>query len=328
MSIEFTLAPGMGDPASGNNGTFFFDPTTTGEQLACAEKAGFGSVIVDDAGGILANFDIATFAARLCQPLRIVLTHWAGVIAPVVATRQLMAPDTDIGGRLVLRVPADAYSDAGDGTGANRGHIATMEQTDEYLMLLKRLWSNERPFDFEGAFYSVRHGFLAKKRLRAGAIPIRMGGSSGTAVKVAARHADVFELSPGPLMEVRRQMERVRNAAAQFGRSAKVSFALPVIFRDGVLKMASPYPVREPAYKEPADAATSFLRYVEAGVSEFMVSGIYNADAMRLFGEHVVSLIRNDVEWKQAVKPVNSLWGSDWHRAAPRHRSSFTQGPS
>ena len=41
-------------------------------------------------------------------------------------------------------------------------------------------------------------------------VTIRMGGQSGTALKVAGRHADVFELTPGTLDEIRQLMERVR----------------------------------------------------------------------------------------------------------------------
>lgn len=65
-------------------------------------------------------------------------------------------------------------------------------------------------------------------RPRRAAIPIRMGGTSGTALKFAGRHADMFELTPGTPEEVVKLMERTQVAAAPYGREDKMRFALPV----------------------------------------------------------------------------------------------------
>ncbi|WP_292219204.1 LLM class flavin-dependent oxidoreductase, partial [Mesorhizobium sp.] len=77
------------------------------------------------------------------------------------------------------------------------GHTVVWQRIDEYLVLLKRLWSNDRPFDHEGAFYSVKGGYVPRKGPHGADVTIRLGGQSGTALRVAGRHADVFELSAG-----------------------------------------------------------------------------------------------------------------------------------
>ncbi|TIV58995.1 MAG: LLM class flavin-dependent oxidoreductase, partial [Mesorhizobium sp.] len=93
------------------------------------------------------------------------------------------------------------------------GHSVVWQRIDEYLVLLKRLWSNDEPFDHEGAFYSVRGGYVPRKGPHGADLTIRLGGQSGTALKVAGRHADVFELAAGSPDEVARLMQRVRSAA-------------------------------------------------------------------------------------------------------------------
>src|SRR5690606_41664274 len=57
------------------------------------------------------------------------------------------------------------------------------------------------------------------------ALPVRIAGYSGKAVEVAARHASIFELPPGPPGEIIVTIERVRNAARSFGRSHKIRFS-------------------------------------------------------------------------------------------------------
>lgn len=316
MSIEFSYVPATAERGEANVAAIAFDATATGRHLALAERAGFERVIVDDPGGTLANLDIACHTARSSSTLQIALTHWAGAIAPVAAARQLAAFDTSTGGRLTLRILAQGRDRPDDREAWHPSHAASLQRTDEYLMLLKRLWLSPQPFDFEGAYHSFRDGFVPDKGLRPGEMPLRMNGSSGTAIQVAARHADVFELLPGSYENVRQQIERVRNAAAPYGRSRKICFALPVDLSDG-----------SPTTQAHAEAdklkglsvgtVESFLRYVEAGVSEFMVSGIQDGNAMRSFSERVASVVRKNAE--QATAELSGWPSISSHRRAARH---------
>src|SRR4030095_13903490 len=100
-------------------------------------------------------------------------------------------------------------------------HDARYRRTDEYLEVVRRTWTSERPFDFEGEFYRVRGAFSEVKPLQRPAIPIYFGGASGPALAVGARHADVYALWGEPIAAIRRQMAEVR-AAAPPGRDARV----------------------------------------------------------------------------------------------------------
>ncbi|TJW61209.1 MAG: LLM class flavin-dependent oxidoreductase, partial [Mesorhizobium sp.] len=116
-----------------------------------------------------------------------------------------------------------------------------------------------------GAFYSVRGGYVPRKGPQGAGLTIRMGGQSGTALRVAGRHADVFELAPGSLGEIRQLMERVRSAAAEHGRAGKLRFALPIRIRSEdnascqkAVEIAGP----------PAQVALSLLPYAALGIQE------------------------------------------------------------
>ncbi|TWI36077.1 LLM class flavin-dependent oxidoreductase [Mesorhizobium tianshanense] len=196
MPIEFTHVPGKTRPAD-SIVTFFYDFAETATKLSLIEDIGFQKIVVDDPAGLLTNLDIAARALSRTSSLEVVLTHWAGVIEPTVA-----ALDVRSGGRLSLRMLSEPLSDD-DAETRPVGHMVVWQRIDEYLVLLKRLWSNDRPFDHEGAFYSVKSGYVPRKGPHGADMTIRMGGQSGTALRVAGRHADVFELTPGSPGEIR-----------------------------------------------------------------------------------------------------------------------------
>jgi alkanesulfonate monooxygenase len=78
---------------------------------------------------------------------------------------------------------------------------------------------------FEGASPAVR----SVQRPR---IPIYFGGASDAAVRVAAKHADVFALWGETYAQVTELTARVREAAALHGRSIRFSLSLRPILAD------------------------------------------------------------------------------------------------
>ncbi|MEP6564502.1 MAG: LLM class flavin-dependent oxidoreductase [Mesorhizobium sp.] len=298
MPIEFTHVPGKTHPA-GLAVPFFHDFIETATKLSLIEDAGFQKIVVDDQAGLLTNMDIAAQALDRTSSLEVVLTHWAGVIEPTVAARQLAALDARSGGRLSLRMLSEPLNDD-DAETRPVGHTVVWQRIDEYLVLLKRLWSNDRPFDHEGAFYSVKGGYVPRKGPHGADVTIRMGGQSGTALKVAGRHADVFELTPGSLDEIRQLMERVRSAAAEHGRAGKVRFALPIRIRsEGSTTGHKAVDVFGP----PAQVALSLLPYAALGIHEFMIVGVDRPREIAAAGRETIALLRNSLARREAEIP-------------------------
>ncbi|UCI08532.1 LLM class flavin-dependent oxidoreductase [Mesorhizobium sp. B1-1-8] len=293
MSIEFTHVPGKSA-----DGSFFYDFAETATKLSLIEDAGFRKLIVDDAAGLLTNMDIAAQTLDRTGSLEVVLTHWAGVIEPTVAARQLAALDQRSGGRLSLRMLSEPLEDE-DAEARPAGHGVVWQRIDEYLVLLKRLWSNEEPFDHEGAFYSVRGGYVPRKGPHGADLMIRLGGQSGTALAVAGKHADVFELAAGSPAEIRQLIQRVRSAAAEHGRAGKLRFALPVRIRSEGWSGADDHRAVEIA-GPPARLALSLLPYAALGIEEFMIGGIDRASEIARIGRETVTLIANSPARREA----------------------------
>ncbi|MFD1982286.1 LLM class flavin-dependent oxidoreductase [Mesorhizobium newzealandense] len=290
MPIEFTHVPGKTHPA-GAAVPFFYDFAETATKLGLIEDGGFRKIVVDDTAGLLTNMDLAAQVLERTSSLEVVLTHWAGVVEPTVAARQLASIDRKSGGRLALRMISEPLNDD-DAETRPVGHTVIWQRIDEYLVLLKRLWLNDRPFDHEGAFYSIKGGYVPRKGPHGADLVIRMGGQSGTALEVAGRHADVFELAPGSIDEVRQLMERVRGAAAEHGRAGKLRFALPVrIHQSASATSHKAVDVAGP----PAQAALSLLAYAALGIDEFMIVGVDSPREIATVGRETIALLRNSL---------------------------------
>ncbi|WP_224547274.1 LLM class flavin-dependent oxidoreductase [Mesorhizobium sp. CA16] len=303
MPIEFTHVPDK--PA---NGSFFYDFAETATKLSLIEDSGFRKLVVDDPAGLLANMDIAAQTLDRTGSLEVVLTHWAGVIEPTVAARQLAALDRRGGGRLSLRMLSEPLEDS-DAEARPVGHAVVWQRIDEYLVLLKRLWSNDRPFDHEGAFYSVRGGFVPRKGPHGADLVIRLGGQSGTALKVAGKHADVFELAAGSPDGVRQLMERARSAAAEHGRGGRLRFALPVRIRPDGWTGASDHKAVEIA-GPPARLALALLPYAALGVDEFMIGGIDRLGEIARIGRETIALVANSLARRETEVPQPGAFAS------------------
>ena len=293
MPIAFTHVPGKTAEAAV---PFFYDFAETATKLGLIEDGGFQKIVVDDSAGLLTNMDLASQVLHRTASMEAVLTHWAGVIEPTVAARQLASIDRESGGRLALRMISEPLNDD-DAETRPVGHGVVWQRIDEYLVLLKRLWSNDRPFDHEGAFYSIKSGYVPRKGPHGADLVIRTGGQSGTALNVAGRHADVFELAPGSIDDIRQLMERARGAAAEHGRAGKLRFALPVRIHQGAsttghkaVDLSGP----------PAQVALSLLAYAGLGIDEFMIVGVDTPRQIATVGRETIALLRNSLARREA----------------------------
>lgn len=186
-----------------------------------AEISGIDRLAV---GGLAAGQDVAALASFILHntsSLGVFLNHRIGAVAPTIAAQHLATLDQLSGGRVRVQFEADR-------TDAVVGHEEGLARVDEYLVLLKRLWANEKPIDHEGSYYSVTGAYTAAKPFQRGRIPLSLTGLSGTAVKVAARHADIFALPAATVDETRQTIARVRAAAACHRGADAIRFSYPL----------------------------------------------------------------------------------------------------
>lgn|SRR5262245_14785325 len=135
---------------------------------------------------------------------------------PLLAAKQLASIDAFSGGRLVVGVDvgwlAEEFGLLRTEPYAERGAV-----TDDYLRLYRELWTAETP-SFHGRYYDVEGIASIPKPVRAGGIPIVVGGPSLAARRRAALLGDGWHTWAGSAADVARQTDEMRNLAVQAGR--------------------------------------------------------------------------------------------------------------
>jgi len=187
------------------------------------EQAGFDRVLVPHhSTGPSATLTIA-YAAAHTERIHFMLAHRPGFTVPTLAARQIASLDQFSGGRLGVHFISGGSDDEQRRDGDYLDHDQRYERTDEYLTILRRLWTSDKPFDHEDKHYRFQAGYSEVKPLQQPHVPVYFGGASEAAIPVAGKHADVYALWGESLDQVKELTTRVRQEAAKHGRSVRFS---------------------------------------------------------------------------------------------------------
>jgi alkanesulfonate monooxygenase len=202
------------------------DPAFLDRHARAHEEAGFDRILIDKSSSGPDTFLVASRIAAVTSNLHLMLAHRPGFTAPTLAARQFATLDHLSGGRAAIHVISGGNDREQRRDGDFLSHDERYQRTDEYLGILRRVWSSEKPIDHEGRFYRFSEAFADVKPLQKPYIPIFFGGASEAAIKVAVRHADIYALWGESLDQVRDLTGRVRAAFAAEGRPVRFSLSV------------------------------------------------------------------------------------------------------
>jgi len=141
------------------------------------------------------GFECFTWAAAmgaLTKNPAVFATSHVPTMHPVMAAKQAATIDHISGGRFVLNVVTGWYRPEIEMFGAPLiEHDARYDMATEWIEIIKRLWTSEEEFDFEGKFYRVKGAIIAPKPLQKPHPAIMSAGASPKGRQFAARFADV-----------------------------------------------------------------------------------------------------------------------------------------
>jgi len=172
------------------------------------------------------NTQLAAFLFHETERLGALVAHRPGFISPTMAARQIATLDHFSDGRLASHFISGGSDEDQARDGDFLSHDERYQRTDEYLDVVKRVWSSDQPFDHEGPYYRVKGAFSQVKPYQKPHVPVFFGGSSDAAIEVAGKHADVFALWGESLDQTRETIARVRASATQYGRADHIRFTL------------------------------------------------------------------------------------------------------
>jgi len=223
MSVEFIgmifHRRGSDLQAFGGPGDFALDRGYVRRFAQVHEDAGFDRVLIGTASIAPEGSQVAAYASAHTERLSMLVSHRPGFRAPTVAARELATLDHFSNGRAAVHIITGGFDAEQRRDGDFLGKDERYARTDEYLEIVRRAWTAEAPFDFEGRFYRVEGYAPTVRPVQRPSIPLYFGGSSEVAYRVGAKHADVYALWGEPLAETKQQIDSIRAAAKAAGRS-------------------------------------------------------------------------------------------------------------
>ena len=238
-------------------------------------------------------------AALAAQTERLRLGHLVtsnAIRPPAVLAKMAATTDVISGGRLVLGIgvggtrqpdgvdnPAVAEYAAygiplpGPGVG--------IERLVESLDIVRRLWTEPEPFDFDGRHFQLRGAVCEPKPVQTAGPPILVGGYGDRMLRVVAEHADIWNIPGPPHGRVEHLVERIavldRHCAAVGRDPASLSRSTQMIV----------------SHDDPAATRTALVALAGAGFDHFVLAPLppYRDKVARWLADEIVVPVREEL---------------------------------
>ncbi|MFZ0251987.1 MAG: LLM class flavin-dependent oxidoreductase [Acidimicrobiales bacterium] len=209
------------------------DPDYLVDIARAHDESGFDRVLIGYGAVAPEGWAIAASVLQNTTHLKVLVAHRPGFVQPALLARMAATLDhLTGGGRIAIH-----FITGGDEADQKREgdfvpHDARYRRTGEVMGILRRIWSEDTPFDYEGEFFRYEGAFSSVKPVTPGGIPLYFAGASPPAIAVGAAQADVYAFWGEPRAAVAARMEAIEEAAAKGGRSLRYSLSLRPIIAD------------------------------------------------------------------------------------------------
>jgi FMNH2-dependent dimethyl sulfone monooxygenase len=163
------------------------------------------------------SFETLTWAAGLLaatRSLTVFGTVHIALVNPAFAAKQIVTADHVGKGRFGLNIVSGWNEGEFDMFGVElREHDQRYAVSDEWVTVVKRIWSETEPFDFDGRFFRMK-GVLGKPKPYGDSNPLLMSaGSSPAGRSFALQHVDCLFMGVHDLSILAEETRKVRATA-------------------------------------------------------------------------------------------------------------------
>ncbi len=195
----------------------------------------------DIGGPIFEGWTLLSALAAATQRLRLgILVTSNRLRPPAVLAKIATTVDVVSGGRLDFGIGAGSRPDIDWARREYEAHGLpyhdfgpSVAALVEACNVIKRLWTEDAPFDFEGEHVHLIGAWASPKPLQRPHPPIVIGGRSTPTLRVVAEYADVWNVSGDDLTDVLKRNARLDQLCTEIGRdpaTIRRSIAIPVSY--------------------------------------------------------------------------------------------------
>ena len=209
------------------------DPGYLADISRAHDEADFDRVLVGYGAVAPEAWMVAASVLASTSRLGVLVAHRPGFVQPVLLARMAATLDhLSGGGRVAIH-----FITGGDEADQRREgdfvpHDTRYRRTGETMSLVRRAFSEDAPFDFDGEFFHYEAAFSSVKPVTPGGIPLYFAGASPPAIAVGAANADVYAFWGEPREAVAARMASIGEAATAVGRTLRYSLSLRPIIAD------------------------------------------------------------------------------------------------
>ncbi len=195
----------------------------------------------DPDGPSFEGWTLLSALAALTARLRLgVLVTSNRIRPPALLAKMAATVDIVSGGRLDLGIGVGSRPDHPLARREYAAHGLPFADTatavaslDEACTVLRRLWTEDRPFDVSGVHVQLESAFCNPKPVQRPCPPILVGGRALATLRIAARHADLWNIPGGDLADAVSRSALLDRCCADIGRNPATitrSIVLPVSY--------------------------------------------------------------------------------------------------
>jgi alkanesulfonate monooxygenase SsuD/methylene tetrahydromethanopterin reductase-like flavin-dependent oxidoreductase (luciferase family) len=145
---------------------------------------------------------------------------------------------------------------------------------DEACTVIRRLWTEPEPFDFDGTYIHLTDAFCNPKPIQKPYPPIVIGGRSTATLRVVARHADLWNIPGSDIKDAIQRGALLDRFCAEIGRDpSSITRSMPLSV----------------SYDHPATTRDAIAAAIDAGFRHFTLS-IYTP-----YPENIVRWVADEI---------------------------------
>jgi dimethylsulfone monooxygenase len=214
-----------------------------------ADRAGLEAIVpiarwkgyLDDKADHLSNvvFETFTWAAGIAASTKysaVFATSHAPNMHPVLVAKESATIDAISGGRFALNIVGGWNRREFDMFGIDLlEHDQRYVYLEEWLKLLRRLWTSPTEFDYESNYFHMKKAISRPQPIQPGGVPVMNAAMSPTGMRFSAKNSDIGLISPHGAKpeDWRAEVENYKKMARdEFGREIQLWTNCSVVQRD------------------------------------------------------------------------------------------------
>lgn len=192
-----------------------------------AEAAGFEYLLVPVGHRCWDAWITSAMMVGKTKKIKMLVAARPTYINPVLLAKMIATYDQISQGRIAINLIAGQSETENIAEGVKLGKEQRYEAMDEEVTILKKLWtSSGKPIDFDGKYYSLKGAELPASIYQKPYPRFYLGGGSGAAAEISAKHSDVHLFWGDTVEQVALNMKALSEKAAKYGREDKLGFGM------------------------------------------------------------------------------------------------------